>query len=144
MLTRFATRATFVAYTNFVSWTQKLFLKISRDRAARNNVAAFCHGRATSQDTLLCARLYVHQRSLSPCSVELLEMSEESSARKARWNTVINNTLDVASCSSVDVSPASTLKKRPKRSMNEGRFLVRVAGDINVLATPLLLEALQR
>ena len=56
MLTRFATRATFVADTNFVPWTQnvlKIFRNISCARAARNNVAAFWHGRATSQDTML-------------------------------------------------------------------------------------------
>ena len=43
MLTRFATRATLVSDTNFVSWTQKMFLKIFRNiscfRTARNNVA---------------------------------------------------------------------------------------------------------
>ena len=54
MLTRFVTRATFVSDTNFVSWTPKMFLKIFRNIscvcAALNNVAAFCHGRATSQD----------------------------------------------------------------------------------------------
>ena len=51
MLPRIAARAT------FVSWTQKMFLKIFRNiscvRAARNNVASFCHGRATSQGTML-------------------------------------------------------------------------------------------
>ena len=57
MLTCFATRATFVSDTNFVSWTCEMFLKILRNiscvRAARNNVVAFCQGRATSQDTML-------------------------------------------------------------------------------------------
>ena len=45
MLTRFATRATFVADTNFLSWTQQnvseSLRNISCVRAARNNVAAF-------------------------------------------------------------------------------------------------------
>ena len=54
MLTRFATRATFVADTNL---DKKMFLKISRNiscvRAACNNVAAFCHEGATSSDTML-------------------------------------------------------------------------------------------
>ena len=42
--------------TNFVSWTPKnvyeIFRNISCVRAARNNVAVFCHERATSQDTM--------------------------------------------------------------------------------------------
>ena len=45
--------------THFVSWTQKMFLKISCVCTARSNVALFCHGRATSQDIMLppqCAR----------------------------------------------------------------------------------------
>ena len=44
----------FVSDTNSVSWAQEMFLKIFRNiscvRAARNSVASFCHGRATSQD----------------------------------------------------------------------------------------------
>ena len=59
MLTRFATRATFVSDSNVVSWTREMFLKIFRNiscvRAARNGVAAFRQGRATSQDTM-CPR----------------------------------------------------------------------------------------
>ena len=62
MCPRFATHATFVADTNFVSWTHKMFLNIFRNiscvRAARNTVATFCHGRATSQDTM-CPPQYV-------------------------------------------------------------------------------------
>ena len=49
MVTRFATRATFVSDTNLVSWTHKMFLKIFRNiccvrRAPRNNVAHFTTG----------------------------------------------------------------------------------------------------
>ena len=56
MSTRFAMRATFVCDTNFVSSTH--ILKYSETflgsiRAACNKVAAFCHGRAPSQDTML-------------------------------------------------------------------------------------------
>ena len=59
MLTSFATHATFEANTNFVYRTHinilflKVFRKISCVHAARNNVATFCHRRATSKDTVL-------------------------------------------------------------------------------------------
>ena len=61
MLTRFATRATFVADTNFVSWTQEMFLKVFTNncvhaarfatdghhrstQCCRHNVSSFCQG----------------------------------------------------------------------------------------------------
>ena len=75
--------------------------------------------------------------------MEVLEVSEQDSLRKAQWNAVIN-TQDKTSISSSDVSPQNSLKRRPKKSMNESTVLFRVAGDVNVLVTPLLLEALQR
>ena len=53
-------RAQHLSDTHFVSWTHKMFLRIFRNiccvRAARNNVVAFCRGRATSQDTMLPPR----------------------------------------------------------------------------------------
>ena len=54
---------------------KKLFLEIFRNiscvRAARNNVAAFCHGRATSKDTMLppqCA-LVLPEPQMSPLEI---------------------------------------------------------------------------
>ena len=57
MPTRFATCTTFVVDTNFVSWIQKVFLKIFRNiscvRTTCNNVTTFCHRRTTLWDTML-------------------------------------------------------------------------------------------
>ena len=49
MLTHFATHATFLSDTNLCSGHMKCFWKSS----AHNSVATFCHGQATSQDTML-------------------------------------------------------------------------------------------
>ena len=48
-----------------------------------------------------------------------------------------------SSSSSGECSPISTLRKS-KKSRNEATMLLRFDGEINILVTPLLLEALQR
>ena len=70
MLTRFATRAKLVADTNFVPWTQKkCFWKssetflVSARRATM--LPAFCHGRATWQDTMLPLQCVLVSRALT-------------------------------------------------------------------------------
>ncbi|XP_068720760.1 bridge-like lipid transfer protein family member 1 [Montipora capricornis] len=67
--------------------------------------------------------------------------SERDSARKTRWNSMINQ--EDSSSSSGECSPISTLRKS-KKSRNEATMLLRCDGEINILVTPLLLEALQR
>lgn len=66
--------------------------------------------------------------------------SERDSARKTLWNSAINQEY---SSSSSECSPVSTLRKS-KKSRNEATLLLRFVGDINILVTPLVLEALQR
>ena len=86
ILTCFTTRATFVSDTNFASWTHKMFLKIFRNiscvSTAHNNVAAFCHGRATLQDTMLLPPCFlvlpweVITQKAHPCSPKLLHSGD--------------------------------------------------------------------
>lgn len=73
----------------------------------------------------------------------VLDASERDSNRKTRWNSAINQQDRTSASSSSECSPNSTLRKA-KKSRNEGTVLLRFAGDINILVTPLMLEALQR
>ena len=73
----------------------------------------------------------------------VLDASERDSNRKTRWNSAINQQDRTSASSSSECSPNSTLRKG-KKSRNEGTVLLRFAGDINILVTPLVLEALQR
>lgn len=72
----------------------------------------------------------------------VLDASEHDSNRKTRWNSTINQQDRTSASSSSECSPNSTLRKT--KSRNEGTVLLRFAGDINILVTPLMLEALQR
>ena len=72
----------------------------------------------------------------------VLDASERDSNRKTRWNSTINQQDRNSASSSSECSPNSTLRKT--KSRNEGTVLLRFAGDINMLVTPLMLEALQR
>ena len=73
----------------------------------------------------------------------VLDASERDSARKTRWNSAINQEDRTSDSSSSGCSPVNTLRKA-KKSRNEATLLLRFAGDINILVTPLMLEALQR
>lgn len=81
--------------------------------------------------------------SLFIFSSGVLDTSERDSARKTRWNSAINEPDQTSASSSSEYSPSSTLKKSTK-SRNEATLLFRFVGDINILVTPLILEALQR
>lgn len=72
-----------------------------------------------------------------------LDTSERDSNRKTRWNSAINEPDRTSASSSSEYSPVSTLRKSTK-SRNEATLLFRFVGDINILVTPLILEALQR
>ena len=73
----------------------------------------------------------------------VLDTSERDSNRKTRWNSAINEPDRTSASSSSEYSPVSTLRKSTK-SRNEATLLFRFVGDINILVTPLILEALQR
>ena len=67
--------------------------------------------------------------------------SERDSTRKTRWNSMINQ--EDSSSSSGECSPVNSLRKS-KKTRNEATILLRFDGEVNILVTPLLLEALQR
>ena len=73
----------------------------------------------------------------------VLDTSERDSNRKTLWNSAINEPDRTSASSSSEYSPVSTLRKSTK-SRNEATLLFRFVGDINILVTPLILEALQR
>ena len=73
----------------------------------------------------------------------VLDVSERDSNLKTRWNSAINQQDRTSASSSSECSPDHTLRKT-KKSRNEETVLLRFVGDINILVTPLLLEALQR
>ena len=73
----------------------------------------------------------------------VLDASERDSNLKTRWNSAINQQDRTSASSSSECSPDHTLRKT-KKSRNEETVLLRFVGDINILVTPLLLEALQR
>ncbi|XP_022799728.1 uncharacterized protein KIAA1109-like isoform X2 [Stylophora pistillata] len=73
----------------------------------------------------------------------VLDASERDSNLKTRWNSAINQQDRTSASSSSECSPDHTLKKT-KKSRNEETVILRFVGDINILVTPLLLEALQR
>ena len=79
-------------------------------------------------------------------SSEMVEQTEQDSARKARWSFAINtgNRDGLSGTSSfdnmLDGAPNQAETKLPK----EGTAVIKVAGDVNIFITPLLLEALQR
>ena len=67
--------------------------------------------------------------------------SERDSTRKTRWNSMINQ--EDSSSSSGECSPVNFLRKS-KKTRNEATILLRFDGEVNILVTPLLVEALQR
>lgn len=115
-----------------------IFLVLARFRS----FAAYLGARQTKPPTTQ-AEWSIFINSFPFFSSGVLDTSERDSNRKTRWNSAINEPDRTSASSSSEYSPVSTLRKSTK-SRNEATLLFRFVGDINILVTPLILEALQR
>lgn len=104
--------------------------------------AAYLGARQTKRPTTQ-ADWSIFTNSFPFFSSGVLDTSERDSNRKTRWNSAINEPDRTSASSSSEYSPVSTLRKSTK-SRNEATLLFRFVGAINILVTPLILEALQR
>lgn len=105
-------------------------------------LAAYLGARQTKPPTTQ-AEWSIFINSFPFFSSGVLDTSERDSNRKTRWNSAINEPDRTSASSSSEYSPVGTLRKSTK-SRNEATLLFRFVGDINILVTPLILEALQR
>ncbi|XP_048589365.1 transmembrane protein KIAA1109 homolog isoform X3 [Nematostella vectensis] len=94
-----------------------------------------------SHDTVLDMATHEKKGNASG-SNEVIDQSEQDSVRKARWKSAMNEG-DVMSASSTDTSPVGTLTKRASLS-RQNMVVLRFDGEVNMLVSPLLLDALQR